>query len=76
MLHRPYALSLTLLALAAAPSIQLAAADTPDTGPTFTGFVDTTYNFNTNGLKNGAGAAPATNTFHTFDNSDQQLRPQ
>jgi hypothetical protein len=49
MLHRPYALSLTLLALAAAPLTTLAAADTPDTGPTFTGFVDTTYNFDTNG---------------------------
>ncbi len=68
MLHRPYALSLTLLALAAAPVTQLVAADTtPDTGPTFTGFADTTYNFNTNGPR-VSGAGGSTNTFHSFDN--------
>jgi len=67
MLHRPYALSLTLLALAAAPSIQLAAADTPDTGPTFTGFVDTTYNFNTNGPRY-SNPGGSTSTWHSFDN--------
>lgn len=59
MMTRPIALSLTLLAVAC-PSVQLSAADAPpDTGPTFSGFVDTTYNWNTNGAD--------TNNGHSFD---------
>jgi hypothetical protein len=59
MTTRHIALSLTLLAVAC-PSVQLSAADAPpDTGPTLSGFVDTTYNWNTNGAD--------VNHTHSFD---------
>jgi len=60
MTLRSHALSLTLLALAA-PGARVFAADAPapDPGPQFSGFIEGSYNYNTNGAH--------LNNFHSFD---------